>query len=100
MTELNSISRAVAAALLIAAPIIHAGDKDPSDRVAGLEARINALEAKLGQVDHDAQVALDRGAIENVFSNYMYLHNAFHDEDIKSLWWNRDPPGVRTPHSK
>jgi SnoaL-like domain len=99
MTKLNSISRAVAAALLIAAPIIHAGDKDPSDRVAGLEARINALEAKLGQVDHDAQVALDRGAIENVFSHYMYLHNAFHDEDIKLLWAKRGTPGISAQYS-
>jgi len=99
MAKPTLISRALAAALLIAAPIIHAGDKDPSNRLAGLEARIHALEAKLSQVDHDAQVALDRGAIENLFSNYIYLHNAFHDEDIKLLWAKRGTPGMSAQYS-
>jgi hypothetical protein len=99
MSKLNAISRALAAVLLVAAPAIHAADKDPSDRVASLEARISALEAKLERVDHDSQVALDRGAIENVFSNYMYLHNAFHDEDIKALWAKRGTLGMSAQYS-
>lgn len=99
MTKLNTIAHALAAALLVAAPTLHAADKYSPDRIASLEARIAILESKLARVDHDAQVALDRGAIENVFSNYMYLHNAFHDEDIKSLWAKRGTPGMSAQYS-
>ena len=38
--------------------------------------------------------AYDRGAVENVFSRYMHLHNHFQDEQIKSLWVKRGTPGV------
>jgi SnoaL-like protein len=99
MSKLTAISYAFSAAIMIAAPIVQAAGTAPADRVAGLEARIALLEAKLERVDHDSQVALDRGAIENVFSNYMYLHNAFHDEQIKSLWAKRGTPGMSAQYS-
>jgi hypothetical protein len=67
--------------------------------VASLEARIVRLEEKLSEAEHQAQAAEDRGAIENLFSNYMYLHNAFHDEQIKSLWAKRGTPGLSAEYS-
>jgi len=99
MSKLNAISRAVAAAILLSSPAVHAADKNPSETVARLEARLATLEARLERVDHDAQVANDRGAIENVFSHYMYLHNAFRDEDIKALWAKRGTPGMSAQYS-
>jgi len=99
MSRISAISRAVAATLLLTAPASHAADADLANRVATLESRIATLETGLVQTDHNAQRALDRGAVENVFSNYMYLHNAFHDEDIKTLWAKRGTPGISAEYS-
>jgi len=99
MNRLSAISCAVAVTLLATAPNVRAADPAMPSQVAGLEARIAALESKLDRVEHDSQTALDRGAIENVFSNYMYLHNAFHDEDIKALWAKRGTPGMSAQYS-
>ena len=39
----------------------------------------------------------DRGAVENLFNRYMYLHNAFQDEQIIPLWVKRGHPGHPRP---
>lgn len=43
--------------------------------------------------------AYDRGAVENVFSRYMHLHNVFEDEQIKPLWVARGTPGIRAQYT-
>ncbi|PKS11399.1 hypothetical protein jhhlp_003162 [Lomentospora prolificans] len=63
-----------------------------SDAVAALETRLQAAE-KL------AQRAYDRGAVENVFSRYMHLHNVFEDEQIKALWVKRGTPGIHAQYT-
>ncbi|CAK7207205.1 hypothetical protein SEUCBS139899_010014 [Sporothrix eucalyptigena] len=60
--------------------------------LAELEARVVAAE-KLAQRAHD------RGAVENVFSKYMHLHNHFMDEDIKPLWVKRGTPGIHAQYT-
>lgn len=47
------------------------------------------LEAPVVAAERLAQKAYDRGAVENVFSRYMHLHNHFEDEQIKFLWVTR-----------
>ncbi|KAK7941591.1 uncharacterized protein PG986_013978 [Apiospora aurea] len=63
-----------------------------SGRIAELEARVVAAERL-------AQRAYDRGAVENVFSRYMHLHNVFQDEQIKPLWVARGTPGIRAQYT-
>ncbi|KAK8054832.1 hypothetical protein PG993_000059 [Apiospora rasikravindrae] len=63
-----------------------------SDKIAELEARVVAAERL-------AQRAHDRGAVENVFSRYMHLHNVFLDEQIKPLWVSRGTPGIRAQYT-
>jgi SnoaL-like protein len=43
--------------------------------------------------------AKDRGDVENLFSTYMYLHNAFRDEEIIALWVKAGTPGIRAQYS-
>ncbi|CAK7219766.1 hypothetical protein SBRCBS47491_003962 [Sporothrix bragantina] len=69
--------------------------------LADLEARVIAAE-KLAQrkaQSTDNVQAHDRGAIENVFSKYMHLHNHFLDEDIKPLWVKRGTPGIHAQYT-
>jgi len=68
-------------------------------RADALDARIAKLEAQLEAANHKADLALDRGEVENVFSNYMFLHNSFQDEQIKSLWAKRGTPGMSAQYS-
>ena len=89
---------AVAACLLLSAET-RAADASAADTTAGLEARVAQLEARLSIAEHAAEIAADRGSIENVFSNYMYLHNAFHDEQIKALWVKRGTPGASAQYT-
>ncbi len=65
----------------------------------GIEARIARLESLIAEVDAKAQSAKDRAAVENVFAQYMYLHNAFRDADIIDLWVAKDTPGIRAQYS-
>src|SRR5689334_5587888 len=60
-----------------------------------IEERLAALET---QVVAGAR-ANDRGAVENLFSTYMYLHNAFRDEEIIPLWVTPGTPGIRAQYS-
>jgi hypothetical protein len=66
---------------------------------ASLEARIARLEELVARADRQAARAQDRGEVENLFSTYMYLHNAFRDEEIIDLWVKRGTPGIHAQYS-
>lgn len=64
-----------------------------------IDARLQRLEALVAQLDAKAQAGRDRGEIENLFSHYMYLHNAFRDAEIIDLWVGKGTPGIRAQYS-
>jgi len=66
---------------------------------SGTDARIASLEAQIGTLQSLAQRANDRAAVENLFSHYMYLHNAFRDTEIIPLWAKKGTPDVRAQYS-
>ena len=57
-----------------------------SDAITELRAELESLRGQLTEVAGLARRAADRGEIENLFNRYMYLHNAFQDEQIVPLW--------------
>lgn len=64
----------------------------PAQRIASLEAEVAAL----SRVSKESR---DRAEVENLFSRYMYLHNAFQDEQIIPLWASKDTPGISAQYS-
>lgn len=64
-----------------------------------IEARIERLEALVAEADRRAARAKDRGEVENLFSTYMYLHNAFRDEQVIPLWVGPGTPGIHAQYS-
>lgn len=62
-------------------------------------AEIAALKAEVTQLRATAQNARDRGDVQNLFSRYMYLHNAFRDPEIIPLWAKKGTPGLRAQYS-
>src|SRR6478672_9701399 len=46
-----------------------------------------------------ARRAADRGELENLFNRYMYLHNAFQDEQIIPLWVKPGTDGIRARYT-
>jgi SnoaL-like domain len=66
---------------------------------ASVDARISRLEELVGRAERLAQRARDRGEVENLFSTYMYLHNAFRDEEIIPFWVKPGTPGVHAQYS-
>ncbi|MBN9182551.1 MAG: nuclear transport factor 2 family protein, partial [Microbacterium sp.] len=68
------------------------------DTVA-IEAELAALREELAAVRSLAQRAQDRGAVENLFNRYMYLHNAFQDEQIIPLWVKEGTDGIRARYT-
>ena len=87
------------AALLCAHSVQAAEPTDLQARVARLEAQLTQMQSQLSESRCDTQRAVDRGSIENLFSRYMYLHNAFQDEQIKSLWAKRGTSGMSAEYS-
>jgi len=61
--------------------------------------RIAALEMQVAELALTANAARDRGQVENLFSRYMYLHNAFRDPEIVPLWVKKGTPDVRAQYS-
>ena len=61
--------------------------------------RIAQLEAQVAELARVAQSSRDRGELSNLFSRYMYLHNAFQDEQIIPLWAKKGTPGVSAQYS-
>lgn len=60
---------------------------------------IAQLQAQVASLAHQVQSNTDRADVENLFSRYMYLHNAFHDPEIIPLWVRRGTPGIRAQYS-
>jgi hypothetical protein len=83
-------SVSVALALVLAAPVW--GEATDQSRVA-------ALEAQVAQLTRNAEASRDRGQVENLFSRYMALHNAFRDPEIVPLWVSRGTADVRAQYS-
>jgi hypothetical protein len=62
--------------------------------------RLAELEERLARAELAATRAQDRGDVENVFSRYMYYHNAFEDDRIvDELWVRRGTDGVRSQYN-
>jgi hypothetical protein len=66
---------------------------------AGIDSRIAQLEELVAKLQAETRAARDRAEIENLFAQYMYLHNAFEDERIIELWAAPDTPGIRAQYS-
>jgi hypothetical protein len=64
-----------------------------------VNAKIARLETLLGELEKKTTRANDRGMIENLFSNYMYHHNAFRDEAIIDMWVKKGTPGIHAQYS-
>ncbi len=64
-----------------------------------VEAQLRRLERAVARAESIAARAEDRVLIENLFSRYMYLHNAFRDEEIIPLWVKPGTPGIRAQYS-
>ncbi|MET0974762.1 MAG: nuclear transport factor 2 family protein, partial [Leifsonia sp.] len=67
--------------------------------IAELGAELAGLREELARVRAIAQRAEDRGSVENLFNRYMYLHNAFQDEQIIPLWVADGTPGIRARYT-
>ncbi len=67
--------------------------------VADLRAELADLREQIAEAARVARKAADRGEIENLFNRYMYLHNAFQDEQIIPLWVAPDTDGIRARYS-
>lgn len=67
--------------------------------VAELAAELAALRQEVVAARALAQRAEDRGQVENLFNRYMYLHNAFQDEEIIPLWVKEGTPGIRARYT-
>ncbi|ABP64430.1 hypothetical protein Saro_3570 (plasmid) [Novosphingobium aromaticivorans DSM 12444] len=93
--KLMGKSRIAAAAMVaaIALASVPSGAKDNS------AAEIAALKAQVAELKALAQSSHDRGDIQNLFSRYMYLHNAFRDPEIVPLWAKKGTPGIRAQYS-
>lgn len=79
-----------ALALALAAPALAAPAED---------ARVAALEAQVAALSRQVTLSHDRGAVENLFTRYMALHNAFRDPEIVPLWVKKGTADVRAQYS-
>jgi hypothetical protein len=66
---------------------------------SGAESRLAELERLVATLQAETRAARDRAEIENLFAQYMYLHNAFEDERIIDLWAAPGTPGIRAQYS-
>ena len=67
--------------------------------LAELRAELAALREEVVAARALAQRAEDRGQVENLFNRYMYLHNAFEDEQIIPLWVKEGTEGIRARYT-
>ncbi|WP_109210323.1 MULTISPECIES: nuclear transport factor 2 family protein [Microbacterium] len=67
--------------------------------VAELAAEVARLREQVEGAQRLAQRAEDRGQVENLFNRYMYLHNAFQDEQIIPLWVKEGTEGIRARYT-
>ena len=77
-----------------------AAGKDDAAPAGTADARIAALEQQLATLHRETERAQARGAIENVFNRYQYLHTAFRDpEIITDLWVKKGTPGITAQYT-
>jgi hypothetical protein len=67
--------------------------------VDSLHEEVARLREELGETLRLARRAEDRGQIENLFSRYMYYHNAFEDDRIVPLWVKPGTDGIRARYT-
>jgi len=84
----------LATALPLASIIAH-----PAAAGSAEKARIELLEDQVAKLSLEATRAADRAAVANLFARYMYLHNAFEDQQIIALWAAKDTPGISAQYS-
>jgi hypothetical protein len=64
------------------------------------DTRLAALERQLDALRLETERAQARGAIENVFNRYQFLHTAFRDpEIITDLWVKKGTPGISAQYT-
>lgn len=73
--------------------------RKPAEKAIPADARLARLEKLVAQLDARTQANKDRAEVENLFSHYMYLHNAFRDTEIIDLWVKQGTPGIRAQYS-
>ncbi len=65
-----------------------------------MAARLARLEARVAQLTHEIDRTAARGAVENVFARYQYLHCAFRDEEIiTELWVKPGTAGISAQYT-
>ena len=67
--------------------------------VTELVAEVARLRDEVAAATRLARRAADRGEVENLFNRYMYLHNAFQDEQIIPLWVKEGTEGIRARYT-
>ena len=67
--------------------------------IAELQAELASLREEVAAARALAQRAEDRGQVDNLFNRYMYLHNAFEDEQIIPLWVKEGTEGIRARYT-
>lgn len=66
----------------------------------GAENSLQELQTRISQLEKQVARTADRGAVENLFSNYMYYHNAFQDDPyVVDMWVKKGTPGIRAQYS-
>ncbi|NCP18985.1 MAG: nuclear transport factor 2 family protein [Erythrobacter sp.] len=60
---------------------------------------VSQLAQQVAQLQKQSDAARDRQQVENLFSRYMYLHNAFEDEQIIPLWAAEGTEGMSAQYS-
>lgn len=91
MRQIGLLATCAAAALAMV-PATAVAAPDDKATAARLQERLEKLEA-------EARAANDRWAVSNLFSRYMYLHNAFQDAQIIPLWAKEGTPGISAEYS-
>lgn len=86
----HMLALAAASVAIAAAPQAMAQRTAPS---------VAELTAKIEKLERATQRERDRSAVENLFSRYMYLHNAFQDAQIIPLWAKKGTPGISSQYS-
>ncbi|WP_448065262.1 hypothetical protein, partial [Escherichia coli] len=67
--------------------------------ISDLVAEIARLREQVEAAQSLAQRAEDRGQVENLFNRYMFLHNAFEDEQIIPMWVKEGTEGIRARYT-
>src|SRR3954451_4977345 len=67
--------------------------------LAEITAELARLREEVADAHRLAQRAEDRGQVENLFNRYMFLHNAFQDEQIIPLWVKEGTEGIRARYT-